>query len=158
MAGRGRTFAFQKLASYDEAHVQKIRDAWQTRDSTQHFYGSDRNVNVIGFSNANAKCAGIDKLCSFSPTPLSEIKRPEGQAGLVMVNPPYGARIGKKNDLVALYTAFGTVMRERFKGWRVGMVTSDTNLAQCTKLPWLPADEPIAHGGLKVNLFRTDVL
>ncbi len=158
MAGRGRTFAFQKLASYDERAVQKIRDVWQTRESTQHFYGSDRNVNVIGFSNANAKRAGIDKLCSFSPTPLSKIKRPEGQVGLVMVNPPYGARIGKKKDLVALYTAFGEVMRERFKGWRVGMVTSDTNLAQATKLPWLPVGEPIAHGGLKVNLFRTDVL
>lgn len=158
MAGRGRPFAFQKLASYDEAKVQKIRGAWQTRESTQHFYGSDRNVNVIGFSNANAKRAGIDKMCSFSPTPLSEITRPEGQAGLVMVNPPYGARIGKKKDLVALYTAFGEVMRERFKGWRVGMVTSDANLAQCTKLPWLPVGEPIAHGGLKVNLFRTDVL
>ena len=162
MAGRGRGFTFQKLASYDEREVQKIRDAWQTRESTQHFYGSDRNVNVIGFSNANAKRAGIDKLCSFSPTPLSEIKRPDGPessvGGLVMVNPPYGARIGKKKDLVALYTAFGEVMRERFKGWRVGMVTSDTNLAQCTKLPWLPVGEPIAHGGLKVNLFRTDVL
>ncbi|MCF6221060.1 MAG: class I SAM-dependent RNA methyltransferase [Robiginitomaculum sp.] len=158
MAGRGRTFAFQKLASYDERAVQKIRDAWKTRESTQHFYGSDRNVNVIGFSKANAKRAGIDKLCSFSPTPLSEIKRPEGQAGLVMVNPPYGARIGKKKDLVALYTAFGEVMRERFIGWRVGMVTSDPTLAQATKLPWLPVGEPIAHGGLKVNLFRTDVL
>lgn len=162
MAGRGRTFAFQKLASYDEAKVQKIRDAWQTRASTQHFYGSDRNVNVIGFSNANAKRAGIGNMCSFSPTPLSEVKRPESQdssvGGLVMVNPPYGARIGKKKDLVALYTAFGTVMRERFQGWRVGMVTSDTSLAQCTKLPWLPVGEPIAHGGLKVNLFRTDVL
>ena len=162
MAGRGRGFAFQKLASYDERSVQKIRDAWQPRETTRQFYGSDRNVNVIGFAKANAKRAGVHKLCSFSPTPLSEIQHPKGSessvGGLVMVNPPYGARIGKKKDLAALYTAFGMVMRDRFKGWRVGMVTSDTNLAQATKLPWLPVAEPIAHGGLKVHLFRTDVL
>jgi len=158
MAGRARTFAFQKLASYDEARVQRIRDTWQPRDSTQHFYGSDRNVNVIGFSNANAKRARVADMCSFTPTPLSEIKRPEGPAGLVMVNPPYGARIGKKKDLVALYSAFGNVMREQFKGWRVGMVTSDANLAHATNLPWLSVGEHIAHGGLKVNLFRTESL
>jgi len=158
MAGRGRTFAFQNLASYDEAKVQKIRDAWKPRESAQHFYGSDRNVNVIGFSKANAKRAGIGDMCSFAPTPVSEIGRPDGPPGLVMVNPPYGARIGKKRDLVALYGAFGTVMRERFQGWRVGMVTSDKNLAQATNLPWLPTGEPIAHGGLRVHLFRTDVL
>lgn len=158
MAGRGRTFAFQKLASYDERALQDIRDSWKTRETTQQFYGSDRNVKVIGFAKDNAKRAGVSKLCSFTPTSLSEINRPDGPAGLVMVNPPYGARIGKKRDLVALYTAFGEVMRERFQGWRVGMITSDANLAQCTKLSWLPTSEPIAHGGLKVKLFRTGAL
>jgi putative N6-adenine-specific DNA methylase len=75
-----------------------------------------------------------------------------------MVNPPYGARVGKKKDLFALYSAFGDVMRERFSGWRVGMVTADTLLAEATKLPWLPTGAPIAHGGLKVKLFKTGVL
>lgn len=158
MAGRAREFAFEKLASYDAKAVQAIRDNWKTRETTQHFYGSDRNVNVIGFSNANAKRAGIAKLCTFSPLPLTNITRPEGPAGLVIVNPPYGARIGKKKDLFALYSAFGNVMREQFKGWRIGMITADTNLANATNLPWHPPSPPIAHGGLKVNLFRTDVL
>lgn len=158
MAGRGRGFAFEKLASYDAKRVQKIRDDWVTKESMQHFYGSDRNVNVIGFSNANAERAGVADLCSFKPAPLTKIIRPDGPAGLVIVNPPYGARIGKKKDLFALYSSFGDVMRDRFKGWRVGMITSDIRLAEATKLPWLPLDTPIAHGGLKVNLFRTDVL
>ncbi|PCI89112.1 MAG: RNA methyltransferase [Hyphomicrobiales bacterium] len=158
MAGRAREFAFEKLATYDQSAVQRIKDAWVERESEQHFYGSDRNVNVIGFSNDNAERAGVLDLCSFSPTQVSSIERPEGPAGLVIVNPPYGARIGKKRDLFALYSAFGEVMRERFKGWRVGMVTSDTELANATKLPWLPTGVPIAHGGLRIKLFRTDIL
>ena len=72
-----------------------------------------------------------------------------------MVNPPYGARISKKKDLFGLYSLFGSVMRERFQGWRVGLVTSDTDLAAVTKLPWLASEAPIAHGGLKVKLFQT---
>lgn len=158
MAGRSRSFAFEKLATYDAAAVKNVRDRWTARENIQQFYGSDRNVNVIGFAKDNSKRAGVADLCTFKPIPLSAIERPEGRPGLVMVNPPYGARVGKKNDLFALYAAFGNVMRERFGGWRVGMVTADTLLAEATKLPWLPTGAPIAHGGLKVKLFSTDVL
>ena len=158
MAGRARHFAFENLASYDEVAVRRLREAWKTQASAHQFYGSDRNVNVIGFAKSNAERAGVADLCHFAPTPVSNIERPDGPAGLVIVNPPYGARIGKKKDLFALYGSFGDVMRDKFKGWRVGMITSDTQLAEATKLPWLPTEAPIAHGGLKVKLFRTDVL
>jgi len=53
-----------------------------------------------------------------------------------MVNPPYGTRIGNKKALLELYRNFGDIMRERFSGWRVGMVTTDTAFAEATKLPW----------------------
>lgn len=158
MAGRSRNFAFERLASYDAQAVQTLKDSWPSRDSTQKFYGSDRNVNVIGFSKENAKRGGVEDMCLFSPLPLSKIERPEGAPGLVITNPPYGARIGKKKDLFALYTSFGDVMRDRFKGWRVGMITSDTKLAKATKLPWLKTGPPIAHGGLKVRLFKTEAI
>ncbi|RKQ69607.1 putative N6-adenine-specific DNA methylase [Litorimonas taeanensis] len=158
LAGRNRAFAFEKLATYDAQAVQALRQAWKSQDSPYRFYGSDRNVKVIGFAQENAQRAGVDTLCHFTPTPLIKLKRPEGPAGLVMVNPPYGARIGKKKDLFALYRSFGDVMRREFTGWRVGMVTSDNGLAQATELPWRPTDAPIAHGGLRVTLFQTDIL
>jgi len=158
MAGQSRHFAFERLATYDAEAVQAMRDNWTTRESQHRFYGSDRNVNVIGFSKANAERANVADICTFAPLPLSKIERPDGPAGLVMVNPPYGARIGKKKDLFALYTAFGDIMRERFSGWRVGMITSDIKLAEATRLPWLPQSAPIAHGGLKVRLFKTGKL
>ncbi len=155
MAGQSRKFAFERLASFDEAAVHRIKENWIKKESTLKFYGSDRNVNVIGFSKANAERARVADMCVFKPTPLSNIVRPEGPPGLVITNPPYGARIGKKRDLYSLYGAFGDVMREKFSGWRIGMITSDSQLADATKLPWMKAGPPIAHGGLKVRLFRT---
>lgn len=158
LAGRSRRFAFETFPSYDAGAVQKLKSQWQARETTHRFYGSDRNVNVIGFAAGNAARAGVDDICVFQPKPLSSIERPVGPPGLVIVNPPYGARVGKKKDLFALYSSFGVVMRERFEGWRIGMVTSDAHLAQATKLPWLPTDAPIAHGGIRVKLYRSDAL
>lgn len=158
MAGRARSFAFEKLATYNAAAVQTIRDSWITKETTQQFYGSDRNMNVIGFAKDNAERAGVADICHFAPTALSEVPRPAGRPGLVIVNPPYGARIGKKKDLFSLYSAFGDVMRDRFTGWRVGMITAEDQLAQATKLPWKPVGAPIAHGGLKVRFYHTDPL
>nr|WP_319251090.1 class I SAM-dependent RNA methyltransferase [uncultured Celeribacter sp.] len=155
MPGRARGFAFEHLAGFDAAAVAAIRADWTSRDTDLCFYGSDRNVNVIGMAQTNAARAGVDAQCQFKPVPVSAVERPAGPPGLVIVNPPYGARIGKKKDLYALYGAFGTVMAERFPGWRVGMVTSDGQLAQATKLPWMPTGAPIAHGGLKVRLYQT---
>ena len=158
MAGRARNFAFEKLATYDADAVQALKDRWNKKDNKVRFYGSDRNVKVIGFAKDNAARAGVEGLCDFRPLSLTSIERPSGSAGLVIVNPPYGARIGKKRDLFALYKSFGTVMQERFQGWRVGLITSDTQLAEATELPWLPTGAPIAHGGLKVKLFQTKPL
>jgi len=75
-----------------------------------------------------------------------------------MVNPPYGARIGNKKQLFALYGTFGKVMQERFRGWRVGMVTSEYGLAKVTGLPWRPERLTVPHGGLKITLYKTDPL
>ena len=80
---------------------------------------------------------------------------PPGPPGLVIVNPPYGTRIGDKAPLVALHRGIGTALRQKFAGWRVGLITSDRQLAEATGLPWLPPDPPILHGGLRVTLYKT---
>ena len=56
-----------------------------------------------------------------------------------------------------LYGALGKVLRERFQGRRVGLVTSDGGLARATGLA-LAAGPPVAHGGLKVRLYQTGPL
>ncbi|HRM74620.1 MAG TPA: serine hydrolase, partial [Paracoccus sp. (in: a-proteobacteria)] len=52
----------------------------------------------------------------------------------------------------------GEVLRERFRGWRVGIVTSDGQLARATGLPLREPGPYIAHGGLKIRLYQTGPL
>ena len=158
MAGRDRHFAFEKLVSYDANAVQVMKETWFTREIKPQFYGFDRNAKVIDSARANAARAGVDGACQFTAQTMSKLKRPEGPPGLIMVNPPYGIRIGNKKELFALYESFGEVMRERFTGWRIGMIVADKPLAEATKLPWLTPSAPIPHGGLKIWLYQTEAL
>jgi putative N6-adenine-specific DNA methylase len=73
-----------------------------------------------------------------------------------MVNPPYGARIGDRKLLFGLYGSLGAVLKERFGGWRLGMVTSDGGLAKATGLE-LDAGPQVAFGGLKVRLYQARI-
>ncbi len=155
LPGRSRSFAFEQLANFDAVAWEELRAQSDHKTPELMFYGSDRNTGAIEMSSQNAERAGVAALCSFQQRAVSDLERPEGQPGLVIINPPYGARIGNKKLLFALHQSLGDVLRTRFKGWRVGIVTSDAGLAKATKLPFLPLGAPVAHGGLKVRLYKT---
>jgi len=153
--GRARAFAFEGLKGFDAAAWDRLRATATPTAPHMRFFGSDRDSGAIRASAANAERAGLGGWCRFTLAPISALPRPEGPAGLVMVNPPYGGRIGNPKALFALYGAFGQVMRERFTGWRVAMVTSEAGLARATGLPWQPPGPILPNGGLKVRLYQT---
>ena len=156
--GRSRKFAFEQLANFDAAAWQRMRATTPEVTPQFHCYGSDRDAGAISMSLANAARAGISAVTHFQQQAVSDLKPPEGPPGLVIVNPPYGLRIGDKKPLYALYAALGQTLLTRFSGWRVGIVTVDAALAKATGLPLKPPGRSVLHGGLKVSLFQTGVL
>ncbi|MCI2400636.1 class I SAM-dependent RNA methyltransferase [Aliiroseovarius subalbicans] len=158
LPGRSRGFAFQQLANFDADAWEALRQAPPTQTPENRFYGSDRNTGAIDMATKNAARAGVGEFCTFHHSAVADIAPPDGPPGLVMVNPPYGARIGNRNLLFALYGTLGKVLQERFSGWRVGIVTSDAGLAKATKLPFLPLGASVPHGGLSVRLYKTGPL
>lgn len=156
--GRSRSFAFEQLANADPEALQKMRRSEPARQTDLRFFGSDRNAGAIENAEQNAERAGVSAITQFSLAAVSDVQRPEGPVGLVIVNPPYGTRIGDKKQLFSLHGAMGQALKERFKGWRVGIITSDGALANATGLPFQPAGPPVPHGGLKVRLYQTPPL
>ncbi|NIZ11384.1 class I SAM-dependent RNA methyltransferase [Pseudooceanicola sp. HF7] len=153
--GRNRAFAFEQLAGFDpEAWVALKAQAPKAGDLPR-FYGSDRDSGVIGMAGKNAGRAGLDGDIDWTCAPVSALVRPDGPAGLILTNPPYGARIGNKKLLFPLYGSLGKVLAEQFSGWRVGIVTSEPSLAKATGLPLLPPGPPVSFGALKVQLWKT---
>lgn len=153
--GRSREFAFQNLATFDEAAWQQMRTPAGARSTALRFFGSDRNEGAVKMAAANAERAGVSAVTQFTHAAVSDLQRPDGPPGIVIVNPPYGERIGNKKLLFALHGALGQVLKERFQGWKVGIITSDGSLAKATGLPFEPPGPPVPHGGLKVKLYKT---
>jgi putative N6-adenine-specific DNA methylase len=158
MPGRARHFAFEDMAAFDPAVWTALKSASASHATELRFMGFDRDAGGVRMATENAERAGVAGIAQFACQPLSALTRPEGPPGLVMVNPPYGARIGNRKLLFGLYASLGEVLRREMTGWRVGIVTSDGGLAKTTGLPFLPPGPPVAHGGLKVTLWRTDPL
>ncbi|WP_235907879.1 THUMP domain-containing class I SAM-dependent RNA methyltransferase [Siccirubricoccus phaeus] len=156
--GRARHFAFEHLASFDPAAWARMRAVQSQREPAARCYGSDRDAGAVAASRANAERAGVAAWTEFRRATISEILPPAGPPGLVMVNPPYGSRIGEREALLPLYQALGQLLLRRFSGWRVGLVTSEKRLAQATGLPFLPPGPPVPHGGLRITLFQTNAL
>lgn len=155
--GRSRSFGFQQLAGYDPVAWDAMRASVTPRPAQAQFMGSDRDAGAVRMAQANADRAGVGSLTRFECRAIGDLQRPDGPPGIAIVNPPYGARIGNKGPLFALHAAMGAVFRERFHGWRVGIVTSEGALAKAAGLP-LESGPVVAHGGLKVRLWRTGPL
>jgi putative N6-adenine-specific DNA methylase len=153
--GRSRHFAFEQLAKFDAEAWRRMRDTCAAAKTALRFYGSDRDPGAIRMSRANATRAGVADFTEFEPHAISDIVAPSGPPGLVIVNPPYGARIGDKKSLHSLYRTLGQTLMSSFAGWRVGLITSETSLARATGLPFAPPAAPVSHGGLRVTLFLT---
>lgn len=156
--GRSRRFAFEQLASFDSAAWQRMRTGTQAAQLDIKFYGSDRDAGAVSMSRANAQRAGVAALTEFKQHAISDLTPPEGRTGLVIVNPPYGGRIGDRKQLTALYRALGSTLLAKFSGWRIGIITNEAPLAEATGLPLLPPSDPVSHGGIKVRLFQTKPL
>ncbi|MEM6384784.1 MAG: N-6 DNA methylase [Pseudomonadota bacterium] len=155
-AGRARRFAFEQFASFDRAAWADLRIDAEVAGPVR-FFGSDRDDGAVRMATANATSAGLEAVTAFHRAAIADATPPTETPGLVITNPPYGGRIGKSGALHGLYGAFGAVMKERFSGWRVALVTSEAGLTKSTGLPWQPPGPIVDHGGRKVRLWQVQL-
>ena len=157
--GRHRQFAFEKFNGFQAEAFAKLKQELSNQIITPqfHFYGSDIDEGAIRMAKANAERAGLAGITHFNLENVANLTPPEGPAGLVMINPPYGSRIGKKDNLRNLHVELGRSLLQRFSGWRVGLITANESLARATGLPFQKPGPPVPHGGLKVKLWQASL-
>ena len=156
--GRSRSFAFEQLAGFDAAAWVRMRDGGQTKTPAVTLLRQRPRCRRDSHVHAPMRSAPVLRRYGVSQAPISELTPPDGPPGLVIINPPYGSRIGDKKPLFGLYGALGKTLLARFGGWRIGLITTDASLAKATGLPFAPRGEPVLHGGLRVSLFQTGPL
>ncbi|NVK17910.1 MAG: class I SAM-dependent RNA methyltransferase [Methylocystaceae bacterium] len=156
-AGRHRHFAFEQLITFDADLWARMKAKDISIKPEPHFYGFDRDPGAIDRSRANAERADVLDDCTFTNQPISALKAPNGPTGLIIINPPYGVRIGEIKKLSNLYQSLGQVLKDEFTGWRVGLVTSADKLAKSTGLAFDDNTLAFSHGGIKVKLYQAQL-
>lgn len=154
--GSQRPFAFMDWPRFREGRWRLLLDeaARQSRSRlAAPILGSDRDSQAIAAARSNAQRAGLDSQLILAHHRLEDFT-PPSEPGLVLCNPPYGARLGSDCDLEGFYGSLGRAFRYRLSGWQVALITPEPRLAQATGLR-LKAGKCFDNGGLSVQLWQT---
>jgi len=95
--------------------------------------GRERDPVVLEQARANAMAAGLADRVQFQQGDFRDFVPPPGQ-GLVVCNPPYGARLGADDDLEALYADLGRLLKERCGGWTLWLLSGNPALSGALRL------------------------
>ncbi|MDU0458326.1 MAG: THUMP domain-containing protein [Geobacteraceae bacterium] len=130
--GLQRSFGFQRWIDFDsqlwgdllreaEAGVRKVPPGLVT--------GYDLDNRALLLAGRNIAKAGLEGQVHFFHAALQEFQ-PQGDSGVVIINPPYGMRMGVDDDLRELYCQIGDIMKKRCRGWTGFVLTGNLELAK----------------------------
>ena len=107
-------------------------------------FASDRAARAVAAARSNASRAGVDWI-TVQEADFRQLEPPRA-SGLVVMNPPYGKRIG--GDVSSLYRAIGHAARTRWARWRMAIVVPVEHVRDLA----CPGSEVVAfrNGGIRV--------
>jgi 23S rRNA (guanine2445-N2)-methyltransferase / 23S rRNA (guanine2069-N7)-methyltransferase len=118
-------------------------------------FGSDHDARAVEAARAAAAAAGVAELVQIEQRALAQVRAPSPR-GLLLVNPPYGERLGELDALRSLYAELGRVLREHFGGWHAAVLTGNPALGRELKLE-ARRTHRLFNGPIEVRLLRFEV-
>lgn len=153
--GLGRGFAFERMLRMDikawKAMKQEAQAACQPIRELP-IYGSDMMGASLRDADANLKAAGLRDAVKLSKYDILDIDPPE-DGGVLVMNPPYGVRLGDEEQLAALYPKLGDVLKRKFANWRAYIISADANLPKLIRLS-ASKKTPLFNGALECRLYE----
>ncbi len=149
-------FSFYGWPDFEPGVWGRIRD--EARDGVTRPphppRGSDVRLDAVQFAEGNARLAGVGHLVKVLKGELRHARPlPDEPPGLIVLNPPYGERLGDEDELIPLYRSMGEVVGEYWKGWRLAVFTSNDRLAKRVALP-VARKTPFFNGPLECKLWE----
>ena len=121
-------------------------------DADIRIQASDILPSAVKAARENAMEAGVDDCIDFHIKPLKDVRFTENH-GIVICNPPYGERIGEKDEIRRLYSD----LKKLFEGnptWSLYLITTDKDFE--TIAMGRPADRrrKLYNGRLEVTYYQ----
>ncbi|EIT86649.1 putative RNA methylase [Fictibacillus macauensis ZFHKF-1] len=129
--GLNREFASEKWDFVDKKlwyrAVEEAHDL-ANYDQKLDIQGSDIDHKMIDLSINNASEAGFGDLITFKQMQINDFTTRK-EYGCIISNPPYGERLGEKEEVMQLYKTMGEVFRPH-DTWSVYVITSNEQFEQ----------------------------
>tara|TARA_B100000767_G_C19771907_1_gene540497 strand:+ start:936 stop:3248 length:2313 start_codon:yes stop_codon:yes gene_type:complete len=140
LVGNGH-WCLTELSNFDQ-------DVWQETLSRQSLAAEEgckqQSITLLGFdidsrtvalANENITLAGLADWLSVEISSVAELSLPDDlQPGLLVVNPPYGERLGEVDELVPVYQQLGRLLKQSCMGWQASVFTGNKDLGWQTGL------------------------
>ncbi len=154
-SGRSRAFGFEKLARYNEATWERmVANARKSERAVEALpiFGSDLYGRSLGHAALNLREAGLEDAVTLKQVNLLELSAP-ADAGMIVTNPPYGVRLGEKEELAAFYPKLGDALKQRFANWTAFIFSGDPDIAKLIRLA-ASRKTVLYNGALECRLYE----
>lgn len=124
--GLNRSFGFENLNNFDKdlwLRLQKEAEGAKEQPPA-YIEGSDQSAKAIRAARINLQSAGVHEYVTLKIRSFQKIQPPTEQAGLIIMNPPYGERL-EKDDLPAFYEMVGDKLKQSFTGWDAWLLSGN---------------------------------
>lgn len=126
-------YGIKHILGFDEERWGDLRSDLKNK-SDKDFDGkiiaSDHDVQAIDAAQKNIRTAGLDHLIDLRKIDFRETEVPAGEKGIVMMNPPYGDRMGNDDNLADLYKSIGDFFKTDCTGYWGYVFTGNFDLAK----------------------------
>jgi 23S rRNA (guanine2445-N2)-methyltransferase / 23S rRNA (guanine2069-N7)-methyltransferase len=153
-----RRFGFERWLGHDAATWAALRESAQGASDvaslgTGRFRGYDRDQTAVRAALANANSAGVGNHVVFERRDIANLDKSPLTSGLVLVNPPYGVRLGDEETLAPLYATLGAKLLACFPDWEAAVFTGNPPLGRELKLRAYRS-HTLFNGPLECRLLR----
>lgn len=148
-------FGFQRLKGYRREDFKKEADLATAGELTElpfKFYGFDTDRKALAAAKENAEAAGVDEYIEFHRQPMETLIAP-APSGIMIVDPPYGERMGEVNELMETYKNLAHTMKVGFKGWECYVLSGNPELSSAMKLK-AERKFPVFNGPIECRLLK----
>ena len=181
-AGNLRRFAFEKYLPFQrhvwDAMKKEAADAVVKPEAGQSalIFGSDVSHRMVDFAQRNAERAGVADVIEFRGGDALQRMSPCTVAGVMLLNPPYGERIGvggvagqgeqarfgqrevaQTEDGGEFFSQLATHWKHHFSGWSAWVLTPDLKLPSKMRLKE-SRRVPMWNGPIECRMFRFDMV
>ena len=126
-------YAFMHLKGYsDEVYLEEMQklDKQILDIPGLSIIATDISEGAIINARKNAVAAGVADLIKFSVCDFEDTDVPQGQGGVMFMNPEYGERLGEEAELEITYKRIGDFMKKKCGGYFGYIFTGNPNLAK----------------------------